>query len=40
MLREVTSDYVLVGDNQLSLSRPKRQEFIRALNNYLSSGDK
>lgn len=39
-VREVTSDYVLVGDKQLSLSRPKRQEFIRALNNYLSSGDK
>ena len=39
-VREVTSDYVLVGENKLSISRPKRQEFIHALNNYLSSGDK
>jgi len=39
-VKEVTNDFVTVGEDKLALSRPRRQDFIRHLNNYLVTGNK
>ena len=39
-VQEVTADYVKVDNTELTLARPRRKEFISALNNYLTNGGK
>lgn len=39
-VQEVTADYVKVDNTELALARPRRKEFISALNNYLTNGGK
>ena len=35
---EIKSYVAVIGDEELKISRPKRKDFVRAVNNYLASG--